>query len=73
MCHLNGSDRLDRDSPPPGTVPHKLTGPRQQNGSRHINAHGHFIPDQASGSSVCLAHVFCAVFCQDFLSCGYAA
>ena len=43
---------MERDSPPPGTFPRKLAGPRRPNGKQFQPPHGVFIPDQASRGTV---------------------
>jgi len=50
---LNGDKRVERDSPPPGTFPRKLSGPRQQQGKQSQSSHGVFIParDEATKAS----------------------
>jgi len=49
---LNGADRVERYSPPPGTFPRKLSGSRQQAGTQSQASHGVFIParDEASNN-----------------------
>jgi len=51
---LNGTNAVERDSPPPGTFPRKMAGPRQQNGKQFQAPHGVFIPDEASDVSAFL-------------------
>jgi len=53
---MNGSDCVERDSPPPGTFPRTLATSRQQKEKQSSPYHGVFIPatDEAR-------HVFIAV------------
>lgn len=65
---MNGADREERYSPPPGTFPRKLSGSRQQQGKPSQASHGVFIParDEASDDSVlCLTllNAFMIVTC----------